>query len=415
MLVCWGNLLKKIKFSILIFLFSLSISYSQDLEIKSLQVYSDDRTALPVVLAGQKLTIEFDIKSSAEPNLNIVFRFCDKNWNPYQNAFLTNSGKNIEYNLDFDLLPFTVGNDARYHFKRSFPNKNEYVNFPFSGKWMFFITNSQDTSKIYSSGKFFVIDSKVDLNVSKKDEVLEDKTYFPNTLAHVFNITTEFLLPQDFFPGLVDHLEIIENQKLFYPIIIDKNFNTNTRQFYWDADRKMSFTARDLRPGNEYRQTDLRDFNKFNSVNVKAQFDGIEYSRFYKKGRKDLNGGFLFTNFKNENAAYLNVTFSMKPPDDTYSDIFLVGAFNNWKVLPEYALKKNNGVFSKTIQLKRGIYDYQYVTADLINDQIENIDWFVLEGNYYETSNAYYIFLYYNETNYGGYDRIIGYKKIITN
>ena len=393
-------------------LFTASSLYSQKIEIKSLKVFTDDETALPILIS-KKLNIEFDLNSPYEPSLIIVFRFCDKNWNPYQNIFLLNYGKNIEYNLKFDRLPNAVL-DARYHFRGYFPNKNNYVDFPFSGKWMFFITDSQDTSNIYASGKFYVIKPDVIMNAAKKNEVLEDKVYSPPVLAKIFNITASFDLPNEFYPSFVDHVEIIENQKIYYPVIIDRNFNTNTRQYYWDGDRKFSFTARDIHPGNEYRQTDLRNFNKYNKKDVSAQFDGLEYSRFYKQGQKDLNGGSLYLFFENDYADYLNVTFKIRPPDNGFQSIFLVGAFNHWQILPEFQMSNEYGVFTKTVPLKRGIYDYQYVAADIINNKIENPDWLVLEGNFWETSNVYYIFLYYNDQNYGGYDRIIGYQKIIT-
>ena len=111
----------------------------------------------------------------------------------------------------------------------------------------------------------------------------------------------------------------------------------------------------------------------------------------------------------------MNVTFKIRPPDNNLQSIFLVGAFNQWQILPDYQMKNIGGVYTKTISLKRGIYDYQYVAADIIRDKIENPDWLVLEGNFWETSNVYYIFLYYNDPNYGGYDRIIGFQKLITN
>ena len=102
---------------------------------------------------------------------------------------MLNYGKNIEYNLNFDRLPTTVL-DARYHYEGYIPNKNNYVDFPFSGKWMFFITDVQDTTKIYASGKFYVISSNVTINVTKKNEVLEDKVYSPPVLGKIFNITS---------------------------------------------------------------------------------------------------------------------------------------------------------------------------------------------------------------------------------
>ena len=387
--------------------------YSQKIEIKSLKAFTDNETQLPVVIENGKLKIEFDIKSDYEPDLVIVFRFCDQNWLPYQNIFLLNYGKNIEYNLKFELLPFTVL-DARYHYEGSIPNKNNYVSFPFSGKWRFYITDMQDTSKVYASGKFYMVAPNVVLNVNKKNELLEDKVYSPQVLARVFNITTAFNLPPEYSPSFVDHVEIIENQKIYYPFLIGRNFNSNTRQYYWDGNRNFSFTARDIRPGNEYRETDLRNFNIFSRKDVQAHFDGMDYSRFYKEGSKDLNGGSLYLNYKNDYADYLNVTFRFRPPDNNFQSIFLVGAFNHWQILPDYQMTNIGGVYSKTISLKRGIYDYQYVAADIIGNKIENADWLVFEGNFWETSNVYYIFLYYNDPNYGGYNRIIGYQKFVT-
>jgi hypothetical protein len=117
-------------------------------------------------------------------------------------------------------------------------------------------------------------------------------------------------------------------------------------------------------------------------------------------------------NYRNEFAGYLDVTFSIRPPEENFGDIFLVGAFNNWEVLPEYRMENQRGVYTKTVKLKRGVYDYQYVAADLSGGKITNEDWIILEGNYWETNNNYFIFIYYNDPNYGGYDRIIGFTQI---
>ncbi len=391
--------------------------YPASIKIKSLKSFSDNKIALPVILIGEQtdsyLNIEFDIESESIPTLKIVFRFCDKNWNPTDNVFLSNFGQNVSTELDVYNLPTTV-EGARYGYSGSFPDEKGYVTFPFSGKWKFFITDSYDTSLVYASGRFFVVKQELNLNVNLKKQLMEDKVYFPQDLARVFNLTASFNLPDEMFPNFVDHVEILENKKLDYPILIDRNFNTDYRQYYWDGNRSFSFSAKDIRPGNEYRETDSRNTNKFNSKNIKAQFDGLEYSRFFTIGNKDLNGSFLLTNSRNDFASYLNVTFSIRPPDPSFGDIYLVGAFNNWIVSPEYKMDNSGGVYSETIELKRGIYDYQYVTADYINNQIKNIDWLTLEGNNWQTTNEYYIFLFYNDPNYGGYDRIIAYKKILS-
>ncbi len=209
-------------------------------------------------------------------------------------------------------------------------------------------------------------------------------------------------------------LKLLKIKKLIFRFRFIKTPTQIPGSFTGDGDRKISFIIRDIHPGNEYRRTDLRDINRFNSKNVQAQFDGIEYSRFFKPGRRDLNGGYLLTDFRNEFADYLDVKFSIRPPFEVFQSIFLVGAFNDWKLLPEFEMENIGGVYSKTIELKRGAYDYQYVAADVINNRIKNEDWIVLEGNFWETENLYHIFIYYNDPNYGGYDRIIGYRLILS-
>lgn len=408
-------MIKNIVFVIVFWLLSVSVILPQKLEIKSLRVYSAVEISFPILTPleeqNQQITIEFDVASDMLPNLNIVFRYCDKNWNPYNNLFLLNNGKNIEYDLDFDILPFTC-EDARYHYKGTFPNENNLVDFPFSGKWMFFITDVQDTSKVYASGKFYVVYNDVKMNVNLKKEMLEEKSYSPLETGRIFNLTSSFDLPEELFPVYVDQVEIIQNKRIDAPIIVDRTFNTNARQYTWNADRRFSFTARDIYPGNEYRQTDFRNSNKFISKNINAQFEGYDISRFYKIGSRDLNGGYLLLNYKNDFATYLNVNFRIKPPEEFLGDIFIVGSFNNWKPSLENKLENNGGIFSKTIQLKRGIYDYQFVTGYFMNGKIKDENWIYLEGNFWETNNEYHVFLYYKDPNYGGYDRIIAVKTI---
>lgn len=403
-------------FLLLLFPF-FSVSASQ-IEILSLNVYTESsETEFPVLNftdgENNRLIIEFDINAPYEPNMQIIFRFCDKNWNPYQNIFLQNFGRNTDYNLTFNYLPATVTR-AKYHFRNSYPDRNGNVTFPYSGKWKFFITDTQDTSIIYGEGKFIVIYNEVPLNVSIRRETLEDKVYFPAELGRVFNITTRFNLNEPFFPVYVDRVEILENHKTDFMYIVDRTTETSTRFYNWNADRQFTFVVRDILPGNSYRQADIRNTNRFIGTVVNAQIDGLETTRFYSQPGRDLYGGFILTPYKNEFADYLKVNFKLRPPDEIYQDIFITGSFNNWKVSPEFKLQNEYGLRTITLELKRGIYDYQYVTGTIKNNEIIDINRIILEGNNHNTSKIYYVFLYYKEQDLGGYDRIIGFKKLIS-
>ncbi|MCU0413215.1 MAG: DUF5103 domain-containing protein [Ignavibacteriaceae bacterium] len=401
--------------SLLIFFLVFPVkSFPQEFIVKSLNVYTTDNlTSLPVLTGGNKLVIEFDVQGKFIPNMNIVFRFCDKGWTPTKNIFLLNSQYSTYYFLDFEELPITVVDDARYHHKSSYPDDRDQVQFPFSGKWRFYLTDTEDSSIVYASGKFFVVNDDAELSVRVKRDELEDQSYWPVELAKAINVTTDFYLPDDFHPSFVDRIEIVDNQRLYYPVVIDRKTNTLFRYFKWDANRSFTFTARDIPAGNEFRQVDIRDNNLFIGKNVKAQLDGLEYSRFFLNPQnKDLNGGKLYPDYRDEYSTYLNVTFSIRPPEENFRNIFLVGAFNDWKLSLDYLMKESGGVYSITIPLKRGIFDYQYVAADIDYGEILNPDWLVLEGNTWLNSKELDVFLYYNEQDKGPYERIIGYKRV---
>src|SRR5690606_23461362 len=113
-------------------------------------------------------------------------------------------------------------------------------------------------------------------------------------------------------------------------------------------------------------------------------------------------------------ATYLNVQFSIKPASSPNGNIYIAGAFNNWKVEHEYKLSESSGLYSLTLPLKRGIYDYQYVIAQETYDgEIYDTDWIQLEGNNWAATNEFTVLLYYNDPDFGGYNRVIGYKRFL--
>ncbi len=396
------------------FAHSFPQSTNDEFIIKSLNIYTtNNEIALPVLTGDNKLVIEFDVQGKFIPNMNIVFRFCDKGWTPTKNIFLLNTSYSTAYFLDFEELPVTLIDDARYHNKSTYPDDRDQVRFPFSGKWRFYLTDTQDSSIVYATGKFFVIEDLVDMDILLKRDELEDKNYWPVELAKRFSLTSDFYLPEQFYPAFLDKIEIIDDQRIYYPIIVDRNTNTMFRFYKWDANRHFTFTARDIPAGNEFRQVDIINPDLYIGRDLNAQLDGIEYSRFFLDYEKnDLNGGKIYENYRDAYSTYHNITFSIRPPDDVYGDIFLVGAFNDWLISPDYQMFNSDGIFSTIVTLKRGIYDYQYVVGEIENGSVINADWLILEGNTWTNKKEFDVFLYYNEQDKGGYERIIGYKRV---
>lgn len=393
----------------LIFLISVYNLLPQ-IEIRSLNVYTtDDNRSFPVVNKSNRLVIEFDVNANNLPDLNIIFRFCDKNWNPTDNIFLQNNGQNIASILNYVSLPVTV-EEAKFNFLNKFPDDNGYVSFPFSGKWKFFVIDSRKPDKALAEGHFIVDKSDIKLEVDIRKSNLQDKIYYPNELSRSFEVVVKANLPDEFFPQFVEEVEIIKDHLKDFSLSFNRNDNINlNREFKWDGANKLSFTFRDLRPGNGYRQVNLMNTNIYSSKNVQAQFEGFETTRFYSSPSNDFNGGMMLMNPKDPYANYMNVQFRIKPANEVYNDIYLIGAFNNWQISDKYKLQFDGNLFTKTILLKRGIYDYQYAIVDKSKNEV---DLFSLEGNNYNASGTINILMFYRDPQYGGYDRMIGFSRI---
>ncbi|NOX18864.1 MAG: DUF5103 domain-containing protein [Chlorobi bacterium] len=401
----------KIKNILLVLFFFASAAFAQDFEIKSLQVYvGNNQAAFPVVRQNGRLTIEFDIMTEEMPNLAIKFLFCDREWVPYENIFLNNSFRNIDYGLWFDQLPTTV-KLADYHFKDTYPKRNE-VEFNFSGKWIFQIVDSQNEDIVFAEGYFYVIIPEVNIDVGLAKKNIRQSGFSNSAMDKVYELTVNFSLHDNLFPENVLDVEVVQNHKMFFPYVL-KRENTSLRFFEWNGTNKFLFGAQDIIPGNSYRQTNLLDRNRFIPPATNAQLDRIETSNFYVQPRRDFYGGEKLLNFNNEDAQYMDVKFWLR--EDNYDkDVFLVGAFNDWYPSPEYQMKNDDGLYTISIELKRGIYDYQYISGYDVKGEIVDLDWYYFEGNDWDRDNLFNVFVYYAAPEEGGYDKIIGFAKLTT-
>lgn len=399
------------KIILFVLLSFVSIIAEDDYEIKSLRVYQENNeTSFPISIFGSKISIEFDIKSDDTPTWEIHFMLCDKNWEPYMSSLLVDEMYNTARNLWFDVLPFR-GDRAMYHYKGSFPNEN--VRFPFSGKWMFFIQDAYNSDIIYGEGKFYVVNEvATNLGTSLTKERLEGANPVPAVFGEVFNLKVSVKLPDSLFAYRIEEVEIIENKKIEFPIAIGKTYDNQYQYYEIDDVNSYSFFVKDLQPGGAYRQVNLMSRTKHSPPKTKAHFDGIETSNKFKPSGADMYGASKLMNSKNEYSEYMDVEFSLRPPKGYYQNIFVVGAFTDWDFYPEFMMKENDGLFTTTVELKRGTYDYQYVAVDVINNYIENINWLELEGNSWSTKREYYVFLFYKTEELGSYDKIIAYKRI---
>lgn len=404
-----NKLIKYLIFIIILPQFSVLADSSS--QIKSLRVFqTGNEISFPISQFGSKITIEFDLKSEDSPNLEILFLLCDKDWEPYDNGLLIDDLSNTERNLWFKTIP-NYNDRANFHYSGSFPNDN--VKFPFSGKWMFFIQDAYDNDIVYGEGKFFVVnETALNIKTTNTEKSIQGRNIIPAVFGEVINMKNSFTIPDSMFLEKISNIEIIENKKIEDPIIVDKTYDDDSRYYEIDNYNSYSFFAKNIQLGGAYRQVNLMDKTKYSAPKTNAHFEGIEVSHKFKPDGRDFYGGSKLLAYNKTYAEYLDVEFKLRLPDKKYKNVFLVGSFSNWDIYPELRMDEKLGIYSTTVELKRGIYDYQYVVVDINNNEINNIDWLELEGNSWSTKREYYVFLFYRTDEDGGYDKIIAFNRI---
>lgn len=415
---------------LIIILFLAQIVYTQNLiELKSLRTYSIKDEILPPIIvyndfnqvgiedtSNDFIVIEFDVKSSLKPNLQIIFQFCDKNWKPLDNIFLQNFGKDKFYNLQFKVAPNGV-KSYNYTFKQTFPDERGQITFPFSGKYKFLITEFGNDKKVYGEGYFIVVYQKFPIEVFYSKELIDDSLSNIMDSNRRDKIQVNVEIPKTYDVFRQNEIEIVQNHKFFHSSFI--NFNQKSRYEFgrYLKNNIKQYVKRDFYPVNEYRQLDLTDIKKYPNDRLLTSFNGIDVARIFNYGGQDFDGGMKYYRKDDIYNEYLDYRFDLTLPYPADGDVYVVGSFNNWKIDEKYKMEKSGNYYSLVVNLKRGIYDYQYVVVKETHysPKVTKIDWIEIEGNSWNTKNTYYIFVYYNNPDYGGWDEIVAFAELKTN
>src|SRR5690625_2436021 len=116
----------------------------------------------------------------------------------------------------------------------------------------------------------------------------------------------------------------------------------------------------------------------------------------------DVNGAFYVRNVKlmdqnrsNSEADYVWVHFAMEEFDDKggTQELYIVGAFNNWQLSPEYRFQlSSSNYWELAALLKQGYYNYQYAVYDTITQEVS---YSAINGSFWQTENYYQALFYY--------------------
>ncbi len=376
--------------------------YSEN--IKSVELHLKNvKFSLPMMRLGsdEKLRLSFDDLDLGNETYYYTFILCNKDWTP---ADLMP----MEYieGLTEDYFNSTYGSfntTIRYtHYETILPS--ESIKLTKAGNYLLKIYHQDDPEHPIITRRVYVYDPKVivEAKVTAAKEA-PDRDY-KQELSVKIN-TNQYPMPDIYSDltvkiqqnGRKDNMKTLGNPK-----IVTANY------IWFNTIGDIVFEG-----GNEFRKLDIRSFKTPSAHVSKIRYDSSGYQiyllpdhfRTYKKylQYQDIDGEFAIINWDDPHLsakiesdyAFVHFTLPVSEPIDS-GEIFLIGAFTNWRMDRFSRLQYNadERAYATTLILKQGYYDYNYIF--LQNGKTKGDMGFV-EGDHRETENVYYIFVYYRD------------------
>ncbi|MEQ8238201.1 MAG: DUF5103 domain-containing protein [Cyclobacteriaceae bacterium] len=356
--------------------------------------------------SGSNIILNFDLLENNYRNLTLSMAHCNRNWEPSSLMAVRFLDTYNEFNtINYYFSANTLVDYTNYIFDLPAPK--------ISGNYILTVKD-ENSGELILSRKLIVIVKKANvtadvnqnsnINRRQNQEIDFSITYDPK-----LNIVPL----RDFFPVILqNHIWDTQLSKLKPNLI-------RADEGYVEYD---FFNGENIFPaGNEYRSFDISTI-EFRGMNIDlvnktpnhiqafVSPDRPRTDLAYSQINQDLNGQFLIRNNDfngtNDRNEYIQVMFELKKQPVTHEEIYVFGAFNNFKKNSENMMRydQTTGSYKANLLLKQGIFDYMYVTDNA--NQYETI-----EGNFFETRNQYEVIIYYRNP-LNGYDEIIGYTSI---
>lgn len=386
--------------------------------IRTVQFHpAEDESGLPVWFLGgqEQLTLSFDDLRGDIRNFYFSIEHCTADWNssglsPLEYVAGYNEDRVTDYSSSVNTLqPYT-------HYRISFPSPQ--VRPTRSGNYLLKVYEDADKRRLILTRRLYVVQQVFGMDL----QILPSTDNTLRTTNQKLNLSIQTAGYDISNPFQQVQVLVMQNRRPdVQQWLRQPSFVSNTALRYHDS-RTLDFPG-----GNEFRYVDLRslrlaservaDIYRDSLVHVELLPDknlsSLAYGNLY-----DENGAFFIRNEDRPNAPdesdYAQVTFSLAADAVRQAaelkgyKIFVVGAFNDFRRSHENQLvfDQQNKIWTSTIPLKQGLYDYEYVLEDPLTG---NVDAVYFSGSYFQTGNDYHILVYYRRAG-TTWDEIWGYR-----
>ncbi|MEY4135284.1 MAG: type IX secretion system plug protein domain-containing protein [Saprospiraceae bacterium] len=379
--------------------------------IRSVQFYVQGLTlSYPMAEMGgeARFILEFDDLDGDVKDYFYRIIHCDLSWQPSQVSEMEyldgfSEDRINDYQFSFKTVkPYT-------HYTLALPNSS--MSWKLSGNYILAVYTAGMPEQPVLTRRFVVVQPRVKVQAQfvRPNMVSKSRTH-----QEIDFIVNHEKMPLRNPPQEIRAV-ILQNGRWDAAIAAVPPLFIRSNQLVFDYQDKVVFPA-----GREFRQIDLRSF-RFRSPTIAAietLRDRIEVTAATDRSRalqpyievNDINGKYVPETQDQNNplaANYADVLFSLQSDTAFYEhEVYLLGAFNDWKPQSAYKMVFNPGINSYVVKvpLKQGFYNYAYALVP-INGNVP--DFSPIEGDWFETENDYTILIYYRP--FGGrYDEIIG-------
>ena len=390
------------------------IVISDDVNLKSISIINvNQNTLTPYAKLNEHFEISFDDLDNDQKNYFYTIEHYDGNWNKtdifdsdYIEGYNEGAIKNYEYSFN-SLQKYT-------HYSFVFPNNDMRV--LLSGNYLLKVYLDDPDEPAFVR-RLVIYENIVNIGVTADRATIVSKRDTDHQLKLILN-HKDLTIDN---PAQEIKVTILQNNTWDNAIYnLDYQYVGNNTLIY-NYNDKMNFSA-----GNYFYHFDTKSIQTAGLFTDYIRLDDIYNTYLYTNEprydlpystQQDINGGFVIRSIDGGNTAneadYTNVFFSLKTQIPLIDkDIYMYGAFNDWRLEEENRLKYNNSheIYETSILLKQGYFDYKYIvvdnkTGEFLPDEIS--------GSFYQTENSYTVFVYFRSVD-SRYDRVVGFYTLRT-
>lgn len=365
--------------------------------------------------SGQSLLLQFDDLDINAQDYMYSIKHCNANWGVsdlHESEYLDGFYQNYLSNYDFSFNT----KQSYVHYELFFPNPD--FNFTKSGNYIITVFNPDNNDEVLLTKRFMVYDEQLLVGASVKQATFASGRFSEHEVDLSINFTNV-----DYVNPIRDVTVSIHQGHRWDNIVTDlqPSFVEKKRLIY-DFEEESSFKA-----GNEYRFFDtksIRFLTERVQEIIRDSSDVVLLYPDYPRANQaysfyqDIEGYYVPNIMERNNSSteadYVWVNFCLKQqPLADEGSLYIYGGLTNWRIKESSKLSYNEEAecYETSLYLKQGYHNYTYLFVPENGNTTSQLE---VDGDFYQTSQDYYIFVYLYDYDYG-YDRLLGVQKVSSN